>query len=136
MATPSQTYGIVLPIAHGPQGFFNSSYTLLDQVKSNINVLLKTKKGERRMNPEFGSSLWDILFENYNTDISPLIKTAIQRDISQWLGYVKIQDVQVYNDTEENQNQHKVGIKITFIVPSIGITRSQSVQVAISSGNI
>lgn len=136
MATPSQTYGIVLPIAHGPQGFFNSSYTLLDQVKSNINVLLKTKKGERRMNPDFGSSIWGILFENYNQDISPLIKTAIQRDLSKWLSYVKVQDVQVSNNTTENQSQTKVYIKVTFTVPSIGITKAQTVQVGISSGNI
>lgn len=136
MANPSQSYGVVLPIAHGPLGFFNSSYTLADQIKTNINMLLKTKKGERRMNPEFGSGLWSLVFENYNSDISPLIKNTIQKDLSRWMSYVKIEDIQVYTDNTENKNKNKIGIKMVFTVPTAGITRSQTVQLAISSGNI
>lgn len=136
MATPSQTYGILLPITHGPQGFFNSSYDILDQIKSNLNVLLRTRKGERRMNPEFGSGLWNILFENYTDDITPMVKSSIQRDIAKWMNYVKIQDIQIYTDSTEYKDKNKVGVKVLFTVPSAGINRIQTVEVAVSSGNI
>jgi len=136
MATPSQTYGILLPITHGPQGFFNSSYDILDQVKSNLNVLLRTRKGERRMNPEFGSGLWNILFENYTDDITPMVKNSIQRDIAKWMSYVKIQDIQIYTNSAEYKDKNKVGVKVLFTVPSAGINKTQTIELAINSGNI
>lgn len=136
MTTPSQTYGILLPITHGPQGFFNSSYDILDQVKSNLNVLLRTRKGERRMNPEFGSGLWNILFENYTDDITPMVKNSIQRDIAKWMSYVKIQDIQIYTNSAEYKDKNKVGVKVLFTVPSAGINKTQTIELAINSGNI
>lgn len=136
MATPSQTYGVVLPIAHGPQGFFNSSYTVSDQVKSNLNVLLRTKKGERRMNPEFGSGLWNVLFENYNDDIAPIIKNTIQGDINRWMNYVKVQDIQVFTDDTQNKDKNLVNVNVLYTVPSAGINKIQTLEVAMSSGNI
>jgi phage baseplate assembly protein W len=136
MATPSQTYGILLPITHGPQGFFNSSYDILEQVKSNLNVLLRTRKGERRMNPEFGSGLWNILFENYTDDITPMVKNSIQRDIAKWMSYVKIQDIQIYTNSAEYKDKNKVGVKVLFTVPSAGINKTQTIELAVNSGNI
>ena len=136
MATLTQTYGIVLPIAHGPQGFFNQSYTVVDQVKSNMNVLLRTRKGERRMNPEFGSGLWSILFENYTDDITPLIENTIRKDINRWMSYVNISQIQVNTDDTEYRNKYKVGVKILFTVPSAGITQTQTLETAINTGNI
>jgi len=136
MVTPSQTYGILLPITHGPQGFFNSSYDILEQIKSNLNVLLRTRKGERRMNPEFGSGLWNILFENYTDDITPMVKNSIQRDIAKWMSYVKIQDIQIYTNSAEYKDKNKVGVKVLFTVPSAGINKTQTIEVAVNSGNI
>jgi phage baseplate assembly protein W len=136
MATATQTYGITLPITHGPQGYFNQSYSLLDQVKSNINLLIRTKKGERRMNPEFGSGLWSILFENYTDDISPIIESTIRSDIKRWMAYVNIEKIEVNTENTEYRDKYKVGVKVTFTVPSVGITQSQILETALNTGNI
>lgn len=136
MATATQTYGITLPITHGPQGYFNQSYSLLEQVKSNLNFLLRTKKGERRMNPEFGSGLWSILFENYTSDISPIIESTIRSDVKRWMSYVNIQSIEVNMDDAEYKDKYKVGVKVTFTVPSVGITQSQILETALNTGNI
>lgn len=136
MATPKQTYGIVLPITHGPQGYFNQSYNVLDQVRSNLNLLLRTKKGERRMNPEFGSGLWSILFENYTDDLSPIIESTIRDDIQRWMSYVNIQEIVIATDNTENIDKNKIGIKLTFTVPSIGVTRPQELNVEMNTNNI
>jgi phage baseplate assembly protein W len=42
---------------------FNSTYTTKDQIKSNLINLLLTTRGERIMNPLFGTGLRDFLFE-------------------------------------------------------------------------
>lgn len=95
MTIGTQPYGITLPITHGPQGYFNQSYSVLEQVKSNLNLLLKTKKGERRMSPEFGSGLWSVLFENNTEDLTPIIDSTIRKDIARWMGYVNVQSINV-----------------------------------------
>lgn len=136
MATPTQTYGVVLPIAHGPQGFFNQSYSVVDQVKSNMNMLLRTKKGERRMNPEFGSGLWGILFENYTDDITPLIENTIKKDINHWMSYVDIKDIQVLTNDTEYKSKYKVGVKVLFTVPNAGITQVQTLETSMTTSNI
>jgi phage baseplate assembly protein W len=136
MATATQTYGITLPITHGPQGYFNQSYSVLEQIKSNINLLLRTKKGERRMNPEFGSGLWNILFENYTGDISPLIQNTIKQDINRWMSYVSIKSIEVNTDDEEYRSKYKVGVKVSFTVPAAGITQIQTLELSMNTGNI
>jgi phage baseplate assembly protein W len=136
MATTIQPYGITLPITHGPQGYFNQSYTIIDQVKSNLNLLLRTKKGERRMNPEFGSGLWSILFESYADDISPLIENTIRKDITRWMSYVNVSDVQVNTDDAEFNDKYTISVKVLFTVPSIGITQQQTLEVSMNTSNI
>jgi|694.fasta_scaffold04422_14 phage baseplate assembly protein W len=136
MATIPQPYGITLPIAHGPQGYFNQSYSILEQVKSNLNFLLRTKKGERRMNPEFGSGLWNILFENYTDNITPLIEDVIRKDISRWMSYVNVNSVEVNTDDTEYKDKYKVGVTVLFTVPSVGITDTQTLEISMNTGNI
>lgn len=136
MATSAQPYGIVLPITHGSQGFFNQSYNIIDQVKSNLVMLLQTKKGERRLNQDFGSGLWSVLFENYTEDIGMLVENTIRKDISKWMNYVNVSKVTVDSNTTENINKYTVKLTILFTVPSAGINQVQTLETTISTGNI
>lgn len=38
-------------------------FTSVDAIKSSINNIIATLKGNRRMLPEFAGNLWEILFE-------------------------------------------------------------------------
>jgi phage baseplate assembly protein W len=134
MATTTQTYGIVLPITHGPRGYFNQSISVIEQVKSNLNLLLKTKKGERRMNPDFGSGLWNVLFENMADDMTPIIDSTIRRDIAKWMSYVNVQSVSVLNNKDNNYN--RLDVSVVFTVPSIGVFEQQTLQVGMNTNNI
>jgi len=130
MATSTQTYGITLPITHGPQGYFNQSYTMLDQVKSNLMLLLQTKKGERRMNPEFGSGLWNVLFENITDNMAPMIESTIRKDIARWMSYVSVASVAISNN---QNNPNRMDVSVNFTVPSIGVTDQQNLQVEMNA---
>jgi hypothetical protein len=134
MAIATQTYGIVLPITHGPQGYFNQSYSAIEQVRSNLHLLLKTKKGERRMNPDFGSGLWNVLFENMADDMTPIIDSTIRRDIAKWMSYVNVQSVSVVNNKDNNYN--RLDVSVVFTVPSIGVFDQQTLQVGMNTNNI
>ena len=54
--------GISLPIQIGNTAF-NQTFTTNEQIKSNVKNLLLTKKGERVMQPNFGSGLQELLFD-------------------------------------------------------------------------
>ena len=59
---PDIRIGLKLPFNRGSSGLFAQSQTTLEQTGSNIKNLLLTSKGERVMQPEFGSRLRDLLF--------------------------------------------------------------------------
>lgn len=135
MATNNpQPYGIVLPISHGPQGYFNQSFSVGEQVKSNLNLLLRTKKGERRMNPDFGSGLWNVLFEQNTENIIPIIDSTIRKDISKWMSYVNVKSVDV--DTTSDTSQHRINVSVVYTVPVVGITKAQTLQVEMNTPNV
>ena len=49
----------------------------LDLVKQNIINTFNTRKGERVMNPQFGSIVWDILME----PMTPAVREALNDDV-------------------------------------------------------
>ena len=61
--------GVTLPF-NNPNGVFNVSYTNVDQVLSNLKNLLLTQKGERIMQPEFGTDLQYYLFEQITDELT------------------------------------------------------------------
>lgn len=134
MITDFQTFGITLPITHGAQGYFNQSRSASEQVKSNLNLLLRTKKGERRMNPEFGSGLWNVLFENITDDLRPIIDSTARKDIERWMPYVNVQSVNIQANDSNNYNLINVSVKYT--VPSAGVYDQQILNVEMATNNI
>ena len=132
MATSVQPFGITLPITHGAQGYFNQSYTLLEQVKSNLRLLLQTKKGERRMNPEFGSGLWNVLFENITDDLIPIIDNTVRKDIGRWMPYVTVQQVVI---GESTGNPNRLNVAVDYTVPAAGLTDTQTLLVEMNTNS-
>jgi phage baseplate assembly protein W len=135
MATSAQPIGIVFPITHGPSGYFNQSYDIIEQVKANITMLLKTKKGERRMSPDFGSGLWSILFEMNDENLAQIAESTIRRDVERWLPYVNIESVLVRNGTTE-RNQYAMGVSVKFTLNSAGISTPQTLELSVQQGNL
>ncbi len=134
MATSAQPYGIALPIALGERGYFTQTYSALEQIKTNLNLLLRTKKGERRMSPDFGSGLWSVLFEQVTDNIGPIIDSTIRKDINRWMPYVKVNTIEVTKFPDDNYNRLNVSVK--FTVPSVGVYEEQTLQVAMNSTSI
>ena len=104
--------GITLPIQIGNTAF-NQSFTTKEQVSSNIKNLLLTKKGERLMQPNFGSGLQELLFDFNDDRLAIKIEEVITESITNWLPYVDIKQIDVAQ-SNESKDRNQVEISITF----------------------
>ena len=104
--------GISLPIQIVNTAF-NQTFTTSEQIKYNIKNLLLTKKGERIMQPEFGSGLQELLFDFNDSTLATKIESVIVESVDNWLPYVTIQQIDVESSNLDKDN-NTVGISITF----------------------
>jgi len=110
---PDIKIGLELPFARSSRGLFGQTATTLEQAGHNIKNLLLTSKGERVMQPDFGSDLRSLLFEQAGDNINNDIKEAISDAMSNWLPYINISSVNVI-ENETNLNQMKVSIDFSL----------------------
>lgn len=89
--------GITLPIQIGNTAF-NQSFTTDEQARSNLLNLLLTEKGERIMQPEFGSGLHKVLFEQNDDYIADTITAVIEDEVGKWLPYIGIDNIDIQNN--------------------------------------
>ena len=101
--------GVRFPLDHSQEGFFYKTKTILEQAKSNMRNLLLTSKGERVMQPEFGSTLTDVLF-NQGEDVENQIDEAIREAVSNSLPYIIINEINMF------QQGNQVDVSIDFSV--------------------
>jgi phage baseplate assembly protein W len=102
--------GIRFPLDHSPEGFFYKTKTVLEQSKANLQNLLLTTPGERIFQPEFGSQLKSIVFEQ-GANIPDRIEEAVRSATDNFLSYINI--INVFTIQEQNQ----VNVQIEFSVP-------------------
>ncbi len=106
--------GITLPIQIGNTAF-NQSFKTAEQASSNIKNLLLTKRGERIMQPEFGSGLNELLFDFNDDELAGKIEETINNSLSAWLPYIKVQQINV-EATNYDKDTNTVKISISFSV--------------------
>ena len=107
--------GLSIPLKNGNGGFFEQNYTTFDQARSNLKNLLLTKKGERIAQPNFGSGLQDLLFEQIDDEFESKLVDTVTEAVQTWLPYINIEDIDV-NMSNENKDNNRVGVEIKFRV--------------------
>jgi len=79
---PRKAIGVDLPFSG--KAVFNSNYLTKDAIRNNLINYFLTNKGERYLNPSFGSNIRKLLFENINQDSLDDIKDMVSDDISNY----------------------------------------------------
>ena len=113
----SYAYGITLPLSRGETGFFQQAFVSFEQAKSNLKNLLLTRKGERIFQPNFGTGLHELLFEQLTDDLSSKLEQTITNSVNSWLPYINIDSIDV-KMTDEMKDNHKAEMSITFSIGS------------------
>jgi phage baseplate assembly protein W len=97
---PGVALGVTLPF-NGP-AVFNSSYTTEQAIKSNIINWFLTNKGERPLNPDYGSNLSQFIFEQITQDNLDSLKTSVQSQINQQFPEVIVRELNVLSNPDLN----------------------------------
>lgn len=107
--------GVQLPFGKN-KGLFSLSYTTEEQAISNLKNLLLTRKGERPFQPQFGSDVYSLMFEQMDIDLPNKLSAQLNEDIEFWLPYIVIDDIVVEPDFDRNF----VSISLSFRVTEDG----------------
>jgi phage baseplate assembly protein W len=74
------------------------NYTTSEQIKYNLINYFLTRKGERVMNPSFGSIINGFLFEPNDPSSLQIIKKSIEDDINLIFPVIKLKEVKIIGD--------------------------------------
>jgi len=99
---PNKTVGLSLPLRGDNLNDFSLTRNAAQQSAFNLKNLLLTTVGERVNQPEFGSQLKALCFEN-----------EVKRAVSRWLNYLQIQSVETLT---RDGDKSKIFVKINYTV--------------------
>ena len=88
-------YGMTFPQQINNKGFFEFSGDLRTLVRASILQILGTRIGERVMLPEFGSRIWELLFEPIDQITVALARVYTIEAIKRWEPRVLLNDIDV-----------------------------------------
>jgi phage baseplate assembly protein W len=111
--------GLTLPLKSGINGYFEQSYDTLTQIKANITNFFNTRPGERRFNPQFGTKLYNYLFDQNIEGFDEILKNVIKDDMNYWFPNVIVNTVFLDITTAQknkNTDNYIINIKIQFTV--------------------
>lgn len=111
----NSAYGITLPVQRGNSGYFNQAFSSFEQAKSNLKNLLLTNKGERILQPDFGTGLQELLFEQITDDLEIQLESLITDSVNFWLPYIDIDEI-VVDMSDEMKDRNTAGIHLKFSV--------------------
>ena len=118
--------GVSLPFGVcGTDQLFNKTYSTKDQTKSNLINLLLTNKGERVLNPNFGSNLKQALFEQITQSTEDDIRNIIISSASIYIPEISIVSIDINNTYVDNNT---INITINYILNISGTADQITIQ--------
>lgn len=117
--------GSPYPITKDARGFFHTQ-SGIDQVKSDMLVLLLTNPGERVMLPEYGTPLKKLIFEPNDGGVELQAKDMIINSIRNWEPRITVQNITISSSIDQSslnaldnrtEVDHILSIVIDFFDP-------------------
>ena len=114
---PNVSIGFTIPFGTTQTGpSFNASYTTIEAVRNNMINLLLTTKGERLSNPNFGSTLKFILFEQNDEQVIIKIQDSINEAVQEYMPYVQVLDIAVDRFDGGQTTSANVAVTVSFSI--------------------
>lgn len=106
-------YGFQYPTNGGL--LFEPTYDLFEAAKTNLRNLLLTRKGERILQPDFGTGLHELLFEPMDGEFENEIQKVIIESVAYWLPYITVEEIDI-EMSPEMKDKNTANMRLTFRV--------------------
>tara|TARA_B100001250_G_scaffold377578_1_gene366767 strand:+ start:87 stop:584 length:498 start_codon:yes stop_codon:yes gene_type:complete len=119
----SKQIGIKTPVHfddYGPE-FIAVHSSIKDQLHDNLINLLLTNHGERLGLPDFGANLMELCFELQTAEGNEEAVKRINKAVTKYMPYVIPKKFQPVVDNFSNKEVAKVGVKMTYDIPRLGV---------------
>jgi phage baseplate assembly protein W len=124
---PQKYIGVTLPLRRGNTGYFEQSTEMFKQIKSNFKNLILTKKGERLMQPDFGTDLSRIVFEQITDETLESARATVVSAVEKWMPFLELTNFEINTPTESFPNRINLKVEYRFI-NNPNVTDSITVQ--------
>lgn len=97
------TYGLGFPFRQSQKGdYVNLTETTGDEIRSNLIHLLLTRRGYRYYLPDFGTRLYEFIFEPLDGQTFDTIKSEIEEAVDKYIPNLTIENITIeaYIDSE------------------------------------
>lgn len=88
-------------LSTGSVGYLESSESITDAIRSNVQSLLLTNWGERMMHFDFGCNFREFLFEQQAGSLKDSIASRIQSQLAKWMPFLGLQGIFITLSSED-----------------------------------
>ncbi|MGD9731765.1 MAG: GPW/gp25 family protein [Desulfamplus sp.] len=90
-------------------------------ISESIRIILQTSIGERRMRPNFGSRMNELMFDTYNPTFEGRAESYVREALAFWEPRIEVTAVDVAQDPDKNE---RVLITINYLIKSTNDERN------------
>lgn len=103
------TYGINFPFSDSPKGdYLKMTETTESEVRTDLIHLLLTRKGSRYYLPDFGTRLYEYIFEQNDSVTHNLIEEEIREAVRKFIPNLNINSIEIKPATEFEEDNRSV----------------------------
>ena len=103
------TYGVIFPFRNSQKGYyFSLSEKTDEEIRANLLHLILTKKGSRYFLPDFGTRIYEFIFEPLDGNTFEGIKSDIQEQVEKYIPNLIINDITVTPFLESDEGSREL----------------------------
>ena len=100
------TYGINFPFRDSLNGYYlDLSDDKDEEIRTNLIHLILTRKGSRYFLPDFGTRLYEYIFEPLDGPTFSEIETEIRDSVEKYIPGIKITNISVYDASDDLESK-------------------------------
>jgi len=101
----NKTYGVNFPFRQSTEGkYLSLTTTVAEEVRADLLHLILTRKGSRYYLPDFGTRIYEFIFEPMDGPTFDAIKSDIQDAVDKYIPNLQINDVSITPYTDEDKS--------------------------------